>query len=411
MLQMTQLGPPTESDNTPANQDTPKISRSLRPASALATFLIVAMLGGGIYLLMAHSSRGPTFAQSAAMRERVPLFIKEGARVKIPPDSPLREKLVIADVVESELPRKLVLPAVVEVNPARTVKVLPALAGRIIDLNVQLGSRVTAGQVVAVIDSSDLAQAYSDDAKARSVLTLTKQTLDRLLMLEKTRAIAVKDREQAQSDYAQAQAELNRAEARLKAIGVLADQQERSRLLSIKAPVSGSVIDLQVGLGAFLNDPTSAIMTIADLETVWVTANVPEKDIALVAKGQSVEVVFTAYPEKVFKGQVLFVSDLLDPDTRRTKVRIEFQNPDALLKPNMFANATFIAPTKRMSVIPTSALLLREETDQVFVEVEPWLFEPRRVEISFQQGDQTVVASGLKPGEHLVAKGGVLLND
>jgi cobalt-zinc-cadmium efflux system membrane fusion protein len=300
------------------------------------------------------------------------VMIKEGERVKIPLDSPLRAKLVIAGVVEKELRRKLVLPAVVEANPARTVKVLPALAGRIVDLNVQLGSRVTQGQVLAVIDSADLAQAYSDDAKARTVLKLSKQALDRLLGLEKTRAISVKDREQAQSDYAQAQAELKRAEARLKAIGVSAEQQEQSRLLSLTAPISGSVIDLQVGLGAYLNDATAALMTIADLETVWVTANVPEKDTALVVKGQSVDVVF---------------------------------------KPNMFAKATFFAPVQMAPTIPTAALLLRDETDQVFVEVEPWVFEPRRVETTIQEGDQAVVMKGLTVGERIVVKGGVLLND
>jgi cobalt-zinc-cadmium efflux system membrane fusion protein len=339
------------------------------------------------------------------------LMVREGGRIKVPEGSPLRSKLVIADVLQRDIQRKLVLPAVVEVNPARTVKVLPALAGRIVELKVQLGSRVSEGQVLAVIDSADLAQAYSDEAKARSVLTLTKQALDRLVGLEKTHAVAVKDREQAQSDYAQAQAEFSRAESRLKAIGISADQQQQSRYLLIKAPVSGSVIDLEVGLGAYLNDPTAAIMTIADLRTIWVTANVPEKDTALVVKGQPVDVVFTAYPDRTFGGHVLFVSDLLDPDTRRTKVRMEFENPDVLLKPNMFANATFLSPKQKVPVIPTTALVLREETDQVFVEAAPWIFEPRRVAISFQEGDQAVVGHGLKVGERVVVKGGVLLND
>ena len=120
---------------------------------------------------------------------------------------------------------------------------------------------------------------------------------------------------------------------------------------------------------------------------------------------------FTAYPNEVFKGKVLFVSDVLDPDTRRTKVRIAFDNPDVRLKPNMFANATFLAPAQAMPVVPTTALILRDETDQVFVEVAPWVFEARPVEIAFQQGDEAIVARGLKAGERIVVKGGVLLND
>jgi cobalt-zinc-cadmium efflux system membrane fusion protein len=371
--------------------------------------VVLAALAGG-YRFIANSTRTPTWAQAPA-QERVAFLAKEGERIRVPPDSPLRGKLVIAPVAEKEISRKLELPAVVEVNPANTVKVLPALAGRVVHLNVQLGSRVKEGQVLAVIDSGDLAQAYSDEAKAQAALKLTKLALDRLLSLEKTRAVAIKDREQAQNDYAQAQAELKRAESRLVAIGVPADPQQPSGLLSVKAPVSGSVIDLQVGLGAYLNDPTAAIMTIADLRTVWVTANVPEKDTSLIAKDQSVDVVFTAYPDKVFKGRVLFVSDLVEPDTRRTKVRIEFENPDVLLKPNMFANATFFAPARKFAVIPTTALVLREEADCVFVEVEPWVFEPRSVETSFQMGEEAIIGRGLKAGERVVVKGGVLLND
>jgi cobalt-zinc-cadmium efflux system membrane fusion protein len=336
---------------------------------------------------------------------------REGTRIIVPEGSPVRGKLTIGRAGTEDIQRKLVLPAVVEADPARTVKVLPPLTGRVTDLLVQLGERVTQGQELAVIDSGDLAQAYADIEKAKSVVTLTRKTLDRQLGLEKVNAVAIKDREQAQSDYAQAVAELERAETRLRAIGVPSDKSEGSRLLTLKAPAEGSLIDLQVARGAFLNDPTAAIMTIANLGTVWVTANVPENDTARVTRGQDVEVVLPAYRGEVFTGKVLFVSDILDPDTRRTKVRIAFNNPDLRLKPNMFAEATFLAPKETAPVVPTQALILKDETDQVFVEVAPWTFEARPVEVSFQQGDRAVIARGLKPGERIVMKGGVLLND
>ncbi len=348
---------------------------------------------------------------AAALSHEIPMLVRDGARITIPEESPLRGKLTVALVGQQEIQRKLVLPAVVEADPARTVKVLPPVTGRVTDLKVQLGERVVQGQELAVIDSGDLAQAYADIEKAKSVQTLTKKALDRQLGLEKAGGAAIKDREQAQSDYLQAVAELERAQSRLRAIGVPADQKEQSRLLSLKAPVGGSLIDLEVARGAFLNDPTAAIMTIADLGIVWVTANVPEKDTALVSKGQDVEVVLPAYPGEVFTGKVLFVSDVLDPDTRRTKFRIAFENPDFKLKPNMFADATFLAPRQKVEVVPTQALVLKNETDRVFVEVAPWTFEPRPVEVGFQQGDQAIVAQGLKPGERIVVKGGVLLND
>ena len=384
--------------------------------AALAAALAIGIFRIGAYqsaidavrsTVNGSASRSPV----AALQAEVPMLIREGARISVPDGSPLRGKLTVGPVAQREIQRKLVLPAVVEADPARTVKVLPPVTGRVTDLMVQLGERVVQGQDLAVIDSGDLAQAFSDIEKARSVLTLTKKGLDRQLGLEKAGGAAIKDREQAQSDYDQAVAELERAQSRLRAMGVPADQKEQSRLLTLKAPAAGSVIDLQVARGAFLNDPTAAIMTIANLGTVWVTANLPEKDTALVTTGQDVDVVFSAYPSEVFAGKVLFISDVLDPDTRRTKIRIAFENPAMKLKPNMFADATFLAPRQTMQVVPTRALVLKEETDRVFVEVAPWTFEARPIEVGFQQGDQAVVEHGLKAGERIVVKGGVLLND
>ena len=385
----------------------------IAPSAALA----IGMFRIGAYQSAMDAARSAinaatSRAPAVVLQQESPMLVREGANISVPAESPLRGKLTVAPVGQQEIQRKLVLPAVVEADPARTVKVLPPVTGRVTDLKVQLGERVEQGQELAVIDSGDLALAYSDIEKAKSVRTLTKAALDRQLALEKAGGTAIKDREQAQSDYNQAVAELERAEVRLRAMGVPEHQQkEQSRLLSIKAPVSGSVIDLQVARGAYLNDPTAAIMTIANLGTVWVTANVPERDTALVTKGQDVDVVLAAYPGEVFASKVLFISDVLDPDTRRTKVRIAFDNPDIRLKPNMFADATFVAPKQMVDVVPTSALVLKNESDQVFVEVAPWTFEARTVDVGFQQGDQAVIKSGLNAGERVVVKGGVLLND
>jgi len=385
--------------------------RTLRPGVVLVIVLLAAGVGIGGYELAAYLLGLRAKTPIPAEQRAVPNLVRDGSRITIPEGSPLRGKLTVGIVAEQPIERSLQLPAIVEAEPARTVKVLPPVAGRLIDLKVQLGERVERAQELAVIDSSDLAQAYADDEKARSALKLTKQTLDRTLALEKVSGAAVKDRQQAENDHAQAEAEFQRAQSRLRAIGVSADPREAGRVLPLKAPVSGSVIDLQVARGAYLNDPTASIMTIANLDEVWVTANVPEKDAALVTQGQTVDVIFTAYPGEVFKGRVLFVSDILDPDTRRVKVRIAFQNPDMRLKPNMFANATFMTPKRTVPMIPTTAVVLKNEADQVFVEVAPWTFEARLVEIDFQQRDQAVVAHGLQAGEHVVVKGAVLLND
>jgi cobalt-zinc-cadmium efflux system membrane fusion protein len=304
-----------------------------------------------------------------------------------------------------------VLPAVVEADPARLAKILPPLAGRITSLKVQLGGRVEAGQELAILDSPDLAAAYADYDRAKSLLALALKSRDRQRELTRIGGAALKDMQQAETDYVTAEVERKRAEERLRQIGVEPDTASKSRTVTITSPISGSVIDLAVAPGAYWNDANAALMTVADLSTVWVTANVPEKDTSLIAKGQPVNVAFTAYPGHDAKGTVLFVSDVLDPDTRRTKVRIAFPNPELRLKPNMFANVSFFSPMHTMPIVPTSALILKNEGERVFVEVAPWTFETRPVEIDFQEGEQAIIAAGLKAGERVVVKGGVLLND
>ena len=384
--------------------------RPARPGPALALILAAMVLGAALDRLLSSSGMLAS-AEGTETGRIVAQFIRQGSRIVVPAGSPLRGRLVVAPTQAKEVARILVLPAVVEADPGRTVKVLPPVAGRVVSLKVQLGERVAAGQELLVLDSGDLAQAFSDDEKARTELTLTKQALDRQLGLEKSGGAAIKDREQAESDYAQAQAEFERAETRLRSIGVSPEQMQKTRLLTVKAPMAGSVIDLDVAPGAFLNDFTAAIMTIANLETVWVTASVPEKDTAFVSDGQSVSVSFPAYPGEVFDGKVLFVSDVLDPDTRRTKVRVAFDNPAKAFKPGMFANATFAAPTATRLVVPTSALLMSNDSTSVFVEVAPWTFERRVIETAYQEDNAVAVKSGLSPGDKVIVQGAVLLND
>ncbi|HUI44482.1 MAG TPA: efflux RND transporter periplasmic adaptor subunit [Nitrospirota bacterium] len=298
-----------------------------------------------------------------------------------------------------------------EADPARTVNILPPVAGRVVKLGVRLGDHVVKGQPLAVIESGDLAQAYADDDKARDALQHAEHTLERVHGLHEAGAGALKDLEQAESDYAQAKAEFNRAEARLKQIGVPSQSKDGSRLLTLTAPMTGSVTALMTAPGAFVNDLTASLMVIANLGSVWVTANVPEIDIARIARGQSVDVSFAAYPGQIFHGTVAFVSDVVDPDTRRNKVRIVFSNPDGKFKPNMFATVSLKLPQKSAVFVPNSALLMNNDNTVVFVEVAPWTFIKRPVVPGFGEGDGARIDQGLNPGDRIIVKGGVLLND
>ena len=345
---------------------------------------------------------------SAQLPELMP---RQGDKIFVPEGSALRSRLTVMPAAAQAISPKLVLPAIVESDPARTAAVLPALGGRVLELKVALGERVVRGQTLAVIDSPDLAQAYDDNEKAADAFKLNEKLVARQAEQAKIGAASEQELDQAKSNYRQAAAEYSRTQAHLKMLGVSADTKPASRWLAVTAPVSGSITALAVTPGTMINDPTQSIMTIADLSSVWITAMVPEKDISAISKDQDAEVTLLAYPDRVLHGKVQFASDVIEPDTRRNKVRIAFANADRALKPNMFATVTLVGAQRSQVVLPSSALLMNNDRTTVFVATAPWTFERRAVEPELDEGTSVAIRSGVNAGDRVVVRGGILLND
>jgi membrane fusion protein, heavy metal efflux system len=369
--------------------------------TVLGALLLAALLTGGFGLL-----RGDNNAQSEA-----PMIVRRGEQIIVPESSPLRKRLEVSAALADTINAKKVLPGIVESDPARTAAVLSPLGGRVLEIKAALGDHVRKGQVLAVIDSPDLAQANADDGRAADTLQLTKKNLDRQEEQLKLGTASARDLDQARSDHSQAAAEYARTQARLNVIGVPAVDGKRSSQFSVRAPVDGCITTLTVARGNMINDPTQPIMTVADLSTVWVTALVPEKDVAAVAKDQDAEVQLDAYPGRTLRGKVLFISDVIEPDSRRDKLRIAFPNPDTALKPNMFATVTLSGSKQTRVILPTSALLMNNDRTTVFVATAPWTFERRTVKPELDEGTTVALDSGVQAGEQVVVKGGILLND
>ncbi|MGC2033769.1 MAG: efflux RND transporter periplasmic adaptor subunit [Steroidobacteraceae bacterium] len=339
------------------------------------------------------------------------LMTRQGDKILIPEGSALRNRLSVMPALVEPVSAKLLLPAVVESDPARTAAVLPPFGGRVLELKVALGERVVRGQTLAVIDSPDLAQAYDDNDKAADSATLNDKILARQQEQSKLGTASDQDLDQARSNAAQAAAEYSRTQAHLKTLGAAADAKPGNRLLTVTAPVAGSITTLSIAPGAIINDPTQPIMTIADLSVVWVTAMVPEKDVGAISKNEDADVSLAAYPERVLHGKVLFVSDVIEPDSRRNKLRIAFANADHALKPNMFATVTLLGAQRSRIVLPSSALLMNNDRTSVFVAVAPWTFERRTVDTELEEGTSVAIRSGINAGDQVVVKGGILLND
>lgn len=365
-----------------------------------------AILLGGLWILKGgglRSSPSPhvTTQNAEIVRRKGTIFIPEG--------SPYRSRIVVAPAQQKNISRSKVVTGAVEADPTRTVRVLAPVTGRVGELDVSLGDTVKKGQRLATLDSGDLAQAVADAEKARASVKLTKSALERATGLNKAGGLALKELEQAQNDYHQATSELKRAEARLEVIGDSGTVSGQRQII-LTSPIDGTITSLETAPGDFIDNATESMMTISNLEKVWVTASVQEKDLSFVQRDERVEVTLLAYPGEVFSGRVQVISQLLEADTRRNKVRISFDNPHGIFKLNMFATVRFFAPAAQSVLIPPSALFIVNDDTSIFVEVAPWTFRRKPVVIEADYEGSTIV-HGVEPGQRIVVKGGVLLND
>ena len=337
------------------------------------------------------------------------MFTDDHGLLTVPEKSPLRTHLEIQPVSGGGKTLTLELPAAIEADPARTVNILAPLMGRVVSVKVALGDRVVQDQVLAQLASGDLAQAFSDEDKALDALDLAKKAADRARGVHEAGGAADKDLETAQSAFNQAQAEATRAQARRHALNGAA--AGRGRELVLTAPHSGVVTALALAAGAQVSDPTATLMTVTNLDHVFMTANVAEGDIGKITLGMEAEIILTAYPTQPLHAKVTELNAIVEPDTRRQKVRIDLANEDRRLMPNMYATVRIVIPAVGGVIVPQSALLMKNDAVSVMVEVKPWVFQRRTLHIADETETTASVLSGLEAGDRVVVKGGILLND
>ena len=323
--------------------------------------------------------------------------------------SPLRQRLRIAAVQEQDIATQTEAPGSIEAMPEKLVKITPPLAGRITRLQRALGDSVKAGDPLFTLDSAELSAAYADDSKAKSVLLQARQELERQKTLFEAEIAARKEYEAAQAAFAQAGSDARASADKLAQYGAGARGSRRDYVL--RSPIAGTVIAMEGAQGGYWNDINAPVMTVADLSTVWLSANVAERDLAQVAVGQKTRIAIDAWPGKIFEGKVAYVGAVLDPETRTVKVRVAIDNRAGTFKPGMFAHAGFAGAPRRALLVPASAVLQSGPSTRVMVERSALVFTPRTVEVGASHGDQVEIVSGLRAGERIVVKEGVLLND
>jgi cobalt-zinc-cadmium efflux system membrane fusion protein len=307
----------------------------------------------------------------------------------------------------------------IAVNGDRETPVFSPFSGRVLRVIAGLGEAVRAGAELATVDASEFVQGQNDLATAVAQVKLARINETRKHALYEAKGGSLQDWQQAQADLASAETALASARNRLKILGrsdAQIDALEQSHSMTpaaaITAPIAGVVVDRQIGPGQYLQSGAGTpVFKIADTSSVWLLANVREADAGRVRPGQTVDVEVLAYPQRAFKARVSHVAALVDPVTHRLPVRAEIENLDGALKPEMFANFRILTGDAGDSpAVPEAAVVYEGDRAHVWVIQGGGLLAYRAIRTGRSNGGLVEVLDGLKPGEQIVTKGGLFID-
>lgn len=314
--------------------------------------------------------------------------------------------------------RDLSLAGKVAYGEDRYSRISSPLQGRVVEVRAHLGDRVQAGNVLLIVDSPDIAQAYSEYVKEDSDLQYAARAHDLAKDLFENKALPLKDLKQAENELIKARAEFRRAKERLLSLRVPAeeinkplDKQKITSRFEMKSPLTGIVVERNVTPGQSVGgDSGQVLFTVADLDMLQVVADVYERDLALVKEGQYAKVKVEAYPDMDFPATVASIGDVVDPASRTIKLRAWVKNDDHKLKPEMFARLVLkVGEGAPLLTIPRAALLEADDKQYVYVVQGVDQYVKREVKVASITGENVRVLEGLTPGERIVIKGAVLI--
>ena len=320
----------------------------------------------------------------------------------------------ISEAAAGRIAQTVTLRGEIVLDADRVAHIVPRVSGQVREVYGRLGDEVHAGDVLAVIDSRELAETKAGDLAAEAKLSLMRASLERVEKLFEKKIAPEQELLKARQQLAEAEIEHRTAEAKLHALGITEAQVRElheqkdvdySRY-EIKAPFDGVVIEKHLTLGEVVG-PKSDVFVLADLSDVWVNLTVYQKDLASIRVGQSVTV--SVGGGMVASGSIDYVSSVVDELTRTATARVVLENKDGQLRPGLFVTAELVEHESTVPVAVTAeAILSIRDWSVVFVSVGD-TFEARPLELGRSDGHWIEVIDGLSPGEKYVAKNSFVL--
>ena len=414
---------PEEVEGLPTGVPEPLPPRARRRAWLLGGVAVVAAVGG--WFLLQHEAPAPA-PRTASTAPALPpgQFRLNDNEVKA---------LRVAPMEVREFRAERVAEGHIAYNDDRSTPVFSPYNGRVVRAVARLGEDIRAGDPLFEIETTDLAGAANDllsaldtANKARTTLEQAQREERRQASLFSARAASQRDVEQAraaartaEADLRSAQATVDAARDKLRVLGrppeeIASIEQTRrvNAVVPVPTPIAGTVTQRRVGPGQWLSTgSTDPVFTISDLSTMWLVAAVREVDAPLMRLGQSVAVRVGALPGKVFAARITTVGTGLDATTRRLTVRAEVQDPERLLKPEMFATFQIeVGEATRNVGVPVQAVIFRGSEASVWVALDEHTFELRRIRLGLRAGGMLQVLEGLAENDRVVTGGALFID-
>ena len=371
-------------------------------------------------MLMVASFTGCDRAPAPAQESGPKRSANEARLVRFPLDEVTRSGVTVEPVGRTAFRTYRTFPGVVRPNENALANITTLVRGRVAEVHADLGQMVKANQLLAVLHSSDLGLSQSAYLKAIARRHVAEQAYQRAQFLFQEKVIGKAEEQRREGEMISIRAEAQESREGLRLLGMgdkeirtLEQTQTIRSQVPIVAPFAGRVIARDLTKGELV-ETANKLFAVADLSTVWVVANVSEKDVSYVQRAttvpnQPVEVHVTAYPDEVFQGTVVYVGDVLDTATRTMQVRLTLANPTGRLKPEMFATIRVSSEPSDVLVVPEAAVQRDESRSFVFVQQEPGVFEARTIKLGEKNGTVAEVLEGVKEGEVVVNEGSFIL--
>jgi cobalt-zinc-cadmium efflux system membrane fusion protein len=346
-------------------------------------------------------------AAAAAPEPAVELADTQLASIKIEP------------VEEHAFPQERQAVGDIDFNQELLTQVFTQYQGRIIKAFASVGDTVKKNQTLFTIESPDLLQAESTLISAAGVLDLTTRNLERQHNLVRQSAAAQKDYEQAISDQQAAEGAYRAARGAVKVfdktdaeIDRIVAERKVDATLTIPSPITGLVTTRNAAPGLLVqpgNPPP--VYIVADTSTMWMIANVPEREAADLKAGQEVAARVSSFPGRIYKGKIVIIGPNVDPNTRRVFVRSEIADPNYDLRAGMFATFVItVAPPKIAPAVPQDAVVREGDgTMTVWTTTDRHKFVKREIKIGLASGGFTEVLEGLQVGELVATDGSIFI--